>query len=475
VGDVCCLAGIDDFGDRNLALTQRSRQEAVCSLAGIDDFGHVCCPRRRIDEKIACSPAGIDSFGAFRNRDMNTADTLKIAYSALGTNKMRSLLTMLGVIIGVGAVIAMLAVGNGAKAVVETQIASMGTNVVLIFPGAATQRGVSAGAGTSIRLTVEDAAAILSECPSVMYVTPVSHSGGQAVAGNINWATEAQGVGSDFFLIREWPVKSGDYYTESDERSAAKVCLIGATVSRELFGENEDPVGKTIRFRKLPLKVVGLLQAKGPNAMGRDQDDQIFLPYSTLRQRVSGARWAGYVMASAVSPDAIPTAIDEITGLLRARHRLRESDEDDFTIRSQTEIADMATQTSKTLGILLAAIASISLVVGGIGIMNIMLVSVTERTREIGVRMAVGARTRDVLFQFLIEAVVLSCLGGAIGIAIGVVGSRVISMGAGWPVVISPLSIILAVVFAVLVGIGFGFYPAWKASHLNPIEALRYE
>ena len=406
---------------------------------------------------------------------MNTTDTLKIAYGALGTNKMRSLLTMLGVIIGVGAVIAMLAVGNGAKAVVETQIASMGTNVILIFPGATAQRGVSSGAGTSIKLTVEDAAAILSECPSLMYVTPVSHSGGQAVAGSVNWATDAQGVGPDFFAIREWSVKSGDYFTDSDERIAAKVCVVGATVARELFGEGEDPVGKTIRFRKLPLKVVGLLQAKGPNAMGRDQDDQIFLPYSTLQQRVSGTRWTGYIMASAVSADAIPTATDEITGLLRSRHRLRDSEEDDFTIRSQTEIADMATQTSKTLGILLAAIASISLVVGGIGIMNIMLVSVTERTREIGVRMAVGARTRDVLFQFLIEAVVLSCLGGAIGIAIGVVGSRVISVGAGWPVVISPISIGLAVVFAVFVGIGFGFYPAWKASHLNPIQALRYE
>lgn len=406
---------------------------------------------------------------------MDTVDTLKIASSALGTNKMRSLLTMLGVIIGVGAVIAMLAVGNGAKAVVESQIASMGTNVILIFPGASTQRGVSAGAGTSIKLTVDDASAIVNECPSVMYVAPVTHSGGQVVAGNVNWATEAEGVGPDFFLIREWRVKTGDYFTESDERNAAKVCVIGATVSRELFGENEDPVGRTIRFRKLPIKVVGLLQAKGPNAMGRDQDDEIYLPYSTMQERISGARWTGYIMASAVSANAIPTAIDEIKGLLRARHRLRESDEDDFTIRSQTEIADMATQTSKTLGILLAAIASISLVVGGIGIMNIMLVSVTERTREIGVRMAVGAKTKDVLFQFLIEAVVLSCLGGALGIAIGLVGSRVISIGAGWPVVISPASIILAVAFAVLVGIGFGFYPAWKASHLNPIEALRYE
>jgi len=406
---------------------------------------------------------------------MDTTDTLRIASSALGTNKMRSLLTMLGVIIGVGAVIAMLAVGNGAKAVVEQQIASMGTNVILIFPGATQQRGVSAGAGTSAKLTVEDADAILNECPSVLYVTPVSHSGGLTVAGNVNWATDAQGVGPDFFQIREWPLKSGEYFNESDERIAAKVCVIGTTVARELFGENEDPVGKTIRFKKLPLKVVGLLQTKGPNAMGRDQDDQIFIPYSTLQQRVSGVHWTGYVMASAVSPAAVPTAIDEITSVLRARHRLRESEEDDFTIRSQTEIADMASQTSKTLGILLAAIASISLVVGGIGIMNIMLVSVTERTREIGVRMAVGARMRDVLFQFLIEAIVLSCLGGAIGIAIGVVGSRVISVGAGWPVVISPISIILAVVFALLVGIGFGFYPAWKASHLNPIEALRYE
>jgi putative ABC transport system permease protein len=406
---------------------------------------------------------------------MDATDTLKIAYTALGTNKMRSLLTMLGVIIGVGAVIAMLAVGNGAKTVVEGQIASMGTNVILIFPGATSQRGVSAGAGTSIKLTVDDAAAILNECPSVMYVTPVSHSGGQAVAGSVNWATDAQGVGPDFFSIREWPIKSGEYFTDSDEHGAAKVCVIGATVSRELFGENEDPVGKTIRFRKLPLKVVGLLAAKGPNAMGRDQDDDIYLPYSTLQERVLGVTWAGYITASAVSQEAIPSAIDEITQLLRSRHRLRPSDEDDFTIRSQTEIADMATQTSKTLGILLAAIASISLVVGGIGIMNIMLVSVTERTREIGVRMAVGARTKDVLFQFLIEAVVLSCLGGAIGIAMGVIGSRVISVGAGWPVVISPVSIALAVAFAVLVGIGFGFYPAWKASHLNPIEALRYE
>ncbi|UCF79494.1 MAG: ABC transporter permease [Candidatus Eiseniibacteriota bacterium] len=406
---------------------------------------------------------------------MSVIDILKMAYSSLGTNRLRSLLTMLGVIFGVGAVIAMLAVGSGAKALVESQIASLGTNVIMIFPGATRQHGVSYGAGTSIRLTEDDAVAMLKESGSLMYVSPVARSGGQVVYGNENWATRVEGVYPDYTSIREWSVESGELLTESDERNAAKVCLMGQTVAKALFVDGEDPVGKTIRFRRLPLKVKGLLSAKGPNFFGSDQDDILLVPFSTLQRRILGITWANFIIASAVSRQAVEPATEEITGILRSRHRLKAWEEDDFRIRNQTELADTAAQTSRTLGALLATIASISLLVGGIGIMNIMLVTVTERTREIGVRMSVGARTNDILFQFLVEAIALSCLGGLMGIVLGVVSSRVISAGAGWPVLISPLSIILAVAFAALVGVGFGFYPAWKASHLDPIEALRYE
>jgi len=406
---------------------------------------------------------------------MSLIDILKIAYSSLGTNRLRSLLTMLGVIIGVGAVITMLAVGTGAKSLVESQIASLGTNVIMVFPGATRQHGVSYGAGTSIRLKEEDAVAMLKECESLMYVSPMARSGGQVVAGNVNWATRVEGAYPDYVYIRDWSLESGEYLTESDERNAAKVSLMGQTVARTLFGEDEDPVGKTIRFRRLPLKVKGLLQAKGPNFFGSDQDDILIVPFSTLQRRILGVTWAHYIITSAVSRETVPHAVLEIRELLRLRHRLRPGHEDDFRIRDQTELADTAGQTSRTLGMLLAAIASISLLVGGIGIMNIMLVTVTERTREIGIRMSVGARTKDILFQFLIEAVALSCLGGLIGIALGVASSRAISAGAGWPVLVSPVSVFLAVAFAALVGVGFGFYPAWKASHLDPIEALRYE
>jgi len=406
---------------------------------------------------------------------MDTRDILRMAQASLTANKARSFLTMLGVIIGVGAVIAMLAVGSGARTVVETQIASLGTNVITIFPGSMARGMVFMGAGTSIRLKEDDAKAIIQECPSVLYATPVGRFSGQAVSAEGNWATSVQAVYPDYFFIREWTLRSGDYFTEADVRNAAKVCVLGKTVADVLFGEDADPVGQTIRFRSLPLKVVGLLQAKGSNAMGHDQDDILVMPFTTLQRRILGQNWTANITVSAVSKAAVPKAVDEITQLLRSRHRLKDFQEDDFSIRSQTEIADMAGQTSRTLGRLLAVIASISLAVGGIGIMNIMLVTVSERTREIGVRLSVGARRRDVLIQFLLEAVTLSCLGGAIGIALGVMSSQVISMGAGWPVRISPASVVLAVGFAACVGIGFGFYPAWKAAHLDPIEALRYE
>ncbi len=406
---------------------------------------------------------------------MDTRDILRMAQTSLTTNKARSFLTMLGVIIGVGAVIAMLAVGSGARTVVETQIASLGTNVITIFPSSTARGMVMLGAGTSIRLKEDDAKAIVQECPSVLYATPVGRFSGQAVSSEGNWSTSVQAVYPDYFFIREWTLQSGDYFTDADVRNAAKVCVLGKTVADVLFGEGADPVGQTIRFRSLPLKVVGLLQAKGPNAMGHDQDDILVMPFTTLQRRILGQNWTAYITVSAVSKAAVPTAVDEITQLLRSRHRLKDSQEDDFNVRSQTEIADMASQTSKTLGRLLAVIASISLAVGGIGIINIMLVTVSERTREIGVRLSVGARRRDVLVQFLLEAVTLSCLGGAIGIGLGVVSSQMISVGAGWPVQISPASIVLAVVFAASVGIGFGFYPAWKAAHLDPIDALRYE
>jgi putative ABC transport system permease protein len=405
---------------------------------------------------------------------MRFIEILRIAFDALLRNKMRSVLTMLGIIIGVGAVIAMVAIGQGAQASVDAQISTLGSNVLLIFPGTTTRGGVAAGAGTGTTLTEDDGKAIKEQCPAVAYVSPLIRMGSQIVYGNLNWGTSIQGGSPDYFAIRDWRLDAGEFFTDQDVRAATKVCLVGQTIAKQLF-DVADPVGQTIRIRNSPFQVVGTLKPKGQNMMGQDQDDIVVVPYTTLQKRLMGrTRTWGYIV-SAISGNHIDQAQQQITELLRARHRLGPMDDNDFTIRTQTEIAEASSATSRIMTTLLASIASVSLIVGGIGIMNIMLVSVTERTREIGVRMSIGARRRDILLQFLMEAMVLSLLGGLVGIMFGVVGSGLVSSLAGWPTFVSTGSIVLAVIFSMAVGVFFGYYPARKASMLSPIDALRYE
>jgi putative ABC transport system permease protein len=396
------------------------------------------------------------------------------AFRALARNKMRSFLTILGIIIGVAAVIAMLAIGQGAEYSVKEQIASLGTNVLMVFPGAQQQGGVRSAAGTAVTLTEQDAQAIATDCPDVEYVSPGSFAGGQVIAGSMNWFTHIHGVGPDYTEIREWPVEYGNFFTNQDVKSATKVCVLGQTVVKNLFPDS-DPIGQTIRIRNVPFKVIGIMSRKGQNPMGQDQDDVILAPYTTVIQRLAHWKNLGYILVSAVSLRDIPIAQQQIRSVLRMTHKLEQYQPDDFTIRNQTDIASAATATTKILTVLLASIASVSLLVGGIGIMNIMLVSVTERTREIGIRVSVGARGNDILTQFLIEALVLSLLGGITGIILGVVGSGAISDFAGWPTIVTAFSIVLSFGFSIGIGIFFGFYPARKAALLNPIDALRFE
>ena len=405
---------------------------------------------------------------------MKILNILRSAFRALRRNKMRSFLTMLGIIIGVGAVIAMLAIGQGAEYSVKQQISALGTNVLIILPGSQQQGGIRVGAGSMTTLTEDDATAIAKECPAVAYVSPGARSGGQAIAGNQNWATSIEGCSADYLSIRSWAIEYGDFFTDQDVKAASKVCVLGATVADNLFPDGS-PIGQTIRIRNVPARVVGVLQRKGQNAMGQDQDDVILAPYTTVLRRLSHFPYLRQIVVSATSPATITEAQRQVTELLRMRHKTASYDPDDFTIRNQSDLAATATATTEILTILLASIASVSLLVGGIGIMNIMLVSVTERTREIGIRMSVGARGRDILTQFLIEALVLSLMGGLLGIALGVGGSLAISGFAKWPTIITAFSIILSFGFSIAIGIFFGFYPARKAAMLNPIDALRYE
>lgn len=406
---------------------------------------------------------------------MNLEDTILSAYNSIRSNPMRSFLTILGIIIGVAAVIAMIAVGQGAQYSVQKQIESLGTNVLVVFPGAQMQTGrVRMEAGFTSRLTIEDVEAIKNQCDAVAYVTPIVRTMAQVIYGNNNWRTGIYGVNTDYFQIRAWGLSSGSYFTEQDVKAGAKVCVIGQTVKNALFGE-EDPIGKIIRIRDVPVKVVGVLEPKGQNVMGQDQDDIIIAPYTTVMSRLSRFYFIGSILVSAVSSNLIPVAQQQVTQVLREKHKIQPWQEDDFTVRTQTEIASTAQETSRIMTILLGSIASVSLIVGGIGVMNIMLVSVTERTREIGIRISVGARKRDILFQFLLEAVVLTVTGGIFGIILGIVLSQIISNFAGWPVFISVGAILLAFGFSAAVGIFFGFYPARKAANLNPVEALRYE
>jgi len=387
---------------------------------------------------------------------------------------MRSVLTALGIIIGVGAVIAMVGIGNGAKAQVEAQIASLGQNVILIFSGSTTSSGIRTGWGGAGTLKVEDAEAIRREVPGIVGVSEEVVSTTQVAAGNQNWFTRIYGESADYFDIRQWPLADGAPFTPQDVRSANKLCVIGRTTATQIYG-NEDPVGQILRIKEVPFTVTGVLTPKGLSTQGVDPDDIVIMPYTSAMKRVIGGTNLRNINVQIGDARQVEAAQQQIISLLRQRHNIRPGRDDDFTVRNQQEIAEAATATSRVMTLLLGAIAGVSLVVGGIGIMNIMLVSVTERTREIGVRMAVGAHGRDILTQFLIEAVTLSSVGGVIGIICGVAASKVLSAYAHWPTLISLSSIAIAFLFSAAVGIFFGFYPARKAAALDPIEALRYE
>jgi putative ABC transport system permease protein len=404
---------------------------------------------------------------------------MRIAFRALRVNKLRSALTMLGIIIGVGAVIAMVSVGSGATDRIHQQIASIGSNVIIIQPGSQNTGGVKSGNGNSQTLTEDDARAIGEECPDVVYSTPIQQNQQQVVYGSNNWGTRIYGVSPDYLTIRDIRIEEGEPFTNDDVKSTNKVALLGKTVVDNIFA-GEDPIGKTIRIRKVPFTVVGTLVPKGQNSSGQDQDDMIIMPISTAKKKVMGGgranNWQqiGQIMVQA-RDGRNNNAMDEIESLLRQRHRLQATEDNDFQVRSLEEMAAAQEQATQIMGLLLASIASVSLIVGGIGIMNIMLVSVTERTKEIGLRQAVGAKTNDILSQFLVEAVSLSLLGGCLGIAMGVLASFGISYFAGWNTLVSLPSILAAFFFSALVGVFFGFYPARKAALLDPIEALRYE
>ncbi len=400
--------------------------------------------------------------------------TFRIALRALARNKLRSFLTMLGIIIGVGAVIAMVAIGEGAKATIRSQIASLGTNVLIILPGTTSQGGVRVGFGSVNTLTDGDVRAIREEIRSVAFASPVLRRGEQVVAGNLNWGTIVQGVAPEFLHIRDWQVAEGRFLHDGDVENDTKVAVLGQTVVRNLFG-NDDPLDSVIRIRNIPFRVVGILAVKGQSSQGSDQDDVILIPYTTMQKRLMRITYVQTIMASAVSADRVEEAQEQVTLLLRQRHRIQPDREDDFSIRNLSDISEAASGSARVMAILLGAVASISLLVGGIGIMNIMLVSVTERTREIGIRMAVGARSHDIMLQFLVEAVVMAATGGCIGILLGIGSSEVLKFWAQWPTLVSPAIVAIAFLFSGAVGIFFGFYPAQKAANLDPIDALRYE
>ncbi|MGE3538433.1 MAG: ABC transporter permease [Candidatus Tectimicrobiota bacterium] len=399
---------------------------------------------------------------------------VRIAHRALQRNVLRSTLTMLGVIIGVAAVIAMLAIGQGAQAAIQAQIASLGANAVIIQPGSTTQSGIRYGWGSRTTLRPPDVQAILKECPSVAYATPSLRGGFQVVFSNQNWPTAVQGTGVEYLDIRQWALAAGEWFTSQDIDAASKVAVLGETVRHMLF-DGVDPIGQSMQIKNMPFRVIGVLEPKGQSAWGQDQDDVIFVPFTTMQKKIFGGNWLHAILAAAGSSADVPRAMDEITALLRQRHRLQPWQENDFSVQPLADMAAAEEESTRVMTILLGSIASISLLVGGIGIMNIMLVSVTERTREIGIRLAVGARQQDILWQFLIEALTLSLSGGIVGIGLGIAGSQVLSTTAGWPLLISWGAVILAFTFSGAVGVFFGFYPARQAARLNPMQALRYE
>jgi putative ABC transport system permease protein len=410
--------------------------------------------------------------------------TLRVAMRALLKKKMRASLTVLGVVIGIAAVTTMVSIGQSASRLVQGQIEGIGVNMLVIFPGSRQQHGARQGRGTMVSLTAQDAEALPRECPTILVSSPLVFASGQVIYGNSNWSPrELVGVGVDYLTVRNWEIRLGENFTERDVRSAAKVCIIGQTIAEKVF-QTVDPVGKTLRVKNLPLRVVGVLKAKGANMVGDDQDNVLVAPYTTMRKRLLGSAFdnVDLILASARSPDLAADARREVRMLLRSRHRIRPGATADFEVQDTTEMASMLGVVTGVMTLLLASIAAISLVVGGVGIMNIMLVSVTERTREIGIRLAVGARTGDILVQFLVEAILLSAVGGVVGVAMGITASVGVTMtlnvlmpSTHWPTVISLQTAAIAVVFAGAVGMFFGFYPALRASRLDPIEALRYE
>jgi putative ABC transport system permease protein len=408
---------------------------------------------------------------------IDVTSSIRVAFRALRVNLMRSALTMLGIIIGVAAVITMLAVGMGTREQLSEQIASIGSNLIIILPGTITTSGAKMGSGSNWTLTMDDAEAIEKECSSVAAASPVQTGSAQVVYGNMNWATSIIGSTPSMLDIREWELQSGRAFTDQDVKTANKVALVGLTVAENLFGD-ADPVGQTVRIKNVPFTIVGLLVAKGQSPNGQDQDDTMYVPITTAQKKLFGSPFPGSVrtiMVKARGSRELLSAEEQINALLKQRHHIGPKQENDFSVRNLTQILEAQEAQSEAMAILLGAIASISLLVGGIGIMNIMLVSVTERTREIGIRMAVGAKTRDIRLQFMIEALTLSLLGGSVGIIIGIVSAQMVTLFTGKPTIISLLSIFLAFGFSGLVGIFFGFYPAYKASLLNPIDALRYE
>lgn len=406
---------------------------------------------------------------------MNISNLLKIALKALNNNKLRCFLTMLGVIIGVGAVIAMLAIGQGSKNSIKAQISEMGSNMIMIFPGTEQRGGVRQSSSDMQTLKPSDYEAIASQAETIANITPTVSSSGQWVYGNNNYPSQAQGVNSQYLAIRQRSVAEGEMFTEHEIKSAAKVCVLGRTLVENLFPDGSDPIGKVVRFGQIPLTVIGVLDEKGYNTMGQDQDDLALVPYTTVMKRILATDYLQGIQASAADESQTDRTIAEITDILRTQHKLRDDEENNFTIRSMQELAEMISSTSSMMTVLLAAVAGISLLVGGIGIMNIMIVSVTERTREIGLRMSIGATGRDIMMQFLIEAVIISITGGLLGILLGAISTWMISIFAHWPVAISSASVILSFMVCTVIGIIFGFYPAAKASNLDPIEAIRYE
>ncbi len=401
----------------------------------------------------------------------------RVALRALWRSKVRTLLTALGIIVGIAAVIAVVAIGEGASSEIKASIGSMGNNLVMIFPGGTQSGGMRMGAGGGMTLTAEDGERIKAELPHLVAgVTAVVRSNAQVIYQENNWQTTINGIDVDFPLVRGWNVEDGAFFTADDVRLGRRVLILGATVATELFG-NEEPVGKTMRVRNMSFKVAGVMEKKGTNSMGQDQDDIILIPYTTVMRVLqhSGFRSINQLLVSLHDLDSLDEARAEITALLRQRHRLPAGREDDFTVRDMTEIVESITSVSRMMTVLLAVVASISLLVGGIGIMNIMLVSVTERTREIGLRMAIGARPIDILTQFLLESMTLACVGGLLGIVFGIAGAQVVCKIQGWPILVTESSILLSFVFSAAVGVFFGFYPAFRASRLNPIECLRYE